>query len=148
MADFIISKNKEDKMGLFDFLKKPKTDMEQYYETRNARETQNYGQNNDSFNPYDTQSIMDSQEFRITVQDVFNITGRGTVITGQVESGSVSVGDEVTIQRANGTMVKSVVTGIEQFRKLLNSAGPGDNVGLLLRGLSKSDISKGDVITK
>ena len=135
-------------MGLFDFLKKPKTDMEQYYETRNARETQNYGQNNGSFNPYDTQSVMDSQTFRITVQDVFSITGRGTVITGQVESGSVNVGDEVTIQRQNGTMVKSVVTGIEQFRKLLNHAQVGDNVGILLRGLSKSDISKGDVITK
>lgn len=126
-------------MGLFDFLKKPKTDMEQYYEARNA---------STSFDPYDAQSVMGSQTFRLTVEDVFSITGRGTVVTGQVESGSVNVGDEVIIQRQNVTMTKSVVTGIEQFRKLLNSAGPGDNVGLLLRGLSKNDISKGDVITK
>ena len=126
-------------MGLFDFLKKPKTDMEQYYEARNASA---------SFNPYDAQSVMDSQTFCLTVQDVFSITGRGTVVTGQVESGSVNVGDEVIIRRQNGTMTKSVVTGIEQFRKLLNYAQVGDNVGILLRGLSKNDIGQGDVITK
>lgn len=135
-------------MGFFDFLKKQKSDVEQYYEERNAREAQNYGQNNDSLNPYDAQSVMDAQTFRITVQDVFSITGRGTVITGQVESGSVRVGDEVVIQRVNGTRGKTTITGIEQFRKMLDSAQVGDNVGLLLRGVTKADIGKGDVLTK
>lgn len=135
-------------MGLFDFLKKPNTDMEQYYEERDARQAQNYARNDASFNPYDTQSVMDSQTFRITVQDVFSITGRGTVITGQIQSGSVRVGDEVIVQRLNGARVSTTVTGIEQFRKMLDCGKAGDNVGILLRGLSKSDISKGDVITK
>ncbi len=140
-------------MGLFDFLKKQKTDVEQYYEERKAREVQQnnslqYAQNKENINPYDAESLLDGQIFRITVQDVFSITGRGTVITGQIESGSVRVGDEVIIQRLNGNKVSTVVTGIEQFRKLLDYGKAGDNVGILLRGVTKSDVSKGDVITK
>ena len=82
------------------------------------------------------------------MQDVFTITGRGTVIVGQVESGSVHVGDNVTLKRLDGSTRNVTVTGIEMFRKVMNVAQTGDNVGILLRGLTKDDISKGDVLYK
>ena len=81
--------------------------------------------------------------FRMTVEDVFDIRGRGTVATGRIESGAVSVGAEITIQRAAGGVKKTTVTGIESFRKALKQAAAGDNIGLLL----KDDVQRGDVLT-
>ena len=132
-------------MGLFDFFKKPKNMMEEYYEERNKREAANQQAEDFQYNPIGQQ---DFSEFRITVEDVFTITGRGTVITGQVESGEVRVGDTLRIQRVNGQIGTTVVTGIEQFRKMLDYAKTGDNVGMLLRDVTKNDIGKGDVLTK
>ena len=80
------------------------------------------------------------------VEDVFSITGRGTVATGRVETGVVKVGDEVQILGL-GEDKKSVVTGVEMFRKILDEGEAGDNVGLLLRGIDKSEIKRGMVIT-
>lgn len=120
-------------MGLFNFFKKEKTDVEQYYEERAKREDVN-----GTADPY--------SGFRITVEDVFTITGRGTVITGKVESGKIAVGDEVTLQRVDGSSRRVVIIGIEQFRKMMDTAVAGDNVGILLRGLSRSDIGKGDIL--
>ena len=84
--------------------------------------------------------------FLMPVEDVFSITGRGTVATGRIETGIVKVGDEVQILGL-GEDKKSVVTGVEMFRKLLDQGEAGDNVGLLLRGIDKNEIKRGMVIT-
>ena len=83
--------------------------------------------------------------FLMPVEDVFSITGRGTVATGRIETGIIKVGDEVQILGLGADM-KSVVTGVEMFRKLLDQGEAGDNVGLLLRGIDKKDIKRGMVI--
>ena len=84
--------------------------------------------------------------FLMPVEDVFSITGRGTVATGRVETGIIKVGDEVQIIGLGAEGKKSVVTGVEMFRKLLSQGEAGDNVGLLLRGVDKNEIKRGMVI--
>ena len=84
--------------------------------------------------------------FLMPVEDIFSITGRGTVATGRIETGVVKVGDEVQILGL-GEDKKSVVTGVEMFRKLLDQGEAGDNVGLLLRGIDKDEVKRGMVIT-
>jgi elongation factor Tu len=83
--------------------------------------------------------------FRMTIADVFFIRGRGTVVTGQIESGTLNVDDEIYIQRSNSSR-KVTVTGIEMFRKILDQAKAGDNVGVLLRDITKQEVEKGDVL--
>jgi elongation factor Tu len=85
--------------------------------------------------------------FLMSIEDVFSITGRGTVATGRIERGVVTVGDEVEIVGMKDTQ-KTTVTGVEMFRKLLDSGQAGDNVGLLLRGIEKSAIERGQVLSK
>ena len=84
--------------------------------------------------------------FLMPIEDVFSITGRGTVATGRIETGIVKVGDEVQIIGLGADGKKSVVTGVEMFRKLLDQGEAGDNVGLLLRGIDKNEIKRGMVI--
>ena len=84
--------------------------------------------------------------FLMPVEDVFSITGRGTVATGRIETGVVKVGDEVQILGL-GEDKKSVITGVEMFRKILDEGEAGDNVGLLLRGIDKNEVKRGMVIT-
>jgi len=86
--------------------------------------------------------------FIMPVEDVFSITGRGTVATGRVEKGVVKVGDEVEIVGLMEAPRKTVVTGVEMFRKLLDQAVAGDNIGALLRGIQRTDIERGQVIAK
>lgn len=86
--------------------------------------------------------------FLMPVEDVFTITGRGTVATGRVERGVLHVGDEVEIVGLSEDSRKVVVTGIEMFRKLLDEAQAGDNVGVLLRGVQRTDIERGQVLAK
>ncbi len=85
--------------------------------------------------------------FLMSIEDVFSITGRGTVVTGRVERGVVKVGDEVEIVGFGETR-KTVVTGVEMFRKLLDQAQAGDNIGALLRGIGKDDVERGQVLAK
>ena len=85
--------------------------------------------------------------FLMPVEDVFTITGRGTVATGRVERGTVKVGDTVEIV-GMGSKLSTVITGVEMFRKLLDQAEAGDNVGLLLRGIQRTDIERGQVLCK
>ena len=87
------------------------------------------------------------QPFLMPVEDVFTITGRGTVATGRVERGVVKVGDNVAIV-GMGSDKASVVTGVEMFRKLLDEAQAGDNIGVLLRGIQRTDIERGQVLCK
>lgn len=86
--------------------------------------------------------------FLMPVEDVFSITGRGTVATGRVERGTVKVGDEVEIIGLNTERRKTVVTGVEMFRKLLDQAQAGDNIGCLLRGIDRKEIERGQVLAK
>ncbi len=86
--------------------------------------------------------------FMMPVEDVFSITGRGTVATGRVERGQVSVGDEVEIVGLAEDASKTTVTGVEMFRKLLDYAEAGDNIGALLRGVSREEIKRGQVLAK
>ena len=86
--------------------------------------------------------------FLMPVEDVFSITGRGTVATGRVERGTVKVGDEVEILGLTDERRKSVVTGVEMFHKLLDQAEAGDNIGVLLRGIDKKEIERGQVVCK
>ena len=86
--------------------------------------------------------------FLMTVEDVFSITGRGTVATGRVERGTLHVSDEVEIIGIHDDVKKTVVTGIEMFRKLLDEAQAGDNIGALLRGIQRTEIERGQVLIK
>ncbi|MDB2120821.1 elongation factor Tu [Clostridium paraputrificum] len=86
--------------------------------------------------------------FLMPVEDVFTITGRGTVATGRVERGILHVGDEVEVVGLKEEKMKTVVTGIEMFRKLLDEAQAGDNIGALLRGVQRTDIERGQVLAK
>ena len=86
--------------------------------------------------------------FLMPVEDVFTITGRGTVATGRVEQGVVKTGEEIEIVGIHKEIAKTVVTGVEMFRKLLDQGQAGDNVGCLLRGVKREDIERGQVLSK
>ncbi|MCF6097829.1 elongation factor Tu, partial [Thermovorax subterraneus] len=86
--------------------------------------------------------------FLMPIEDVFSITGRGTVVTGRVERGTLKVGDEVEIVGLSPEKKKTVVTGVEMFRKVLDQAVAGDNIGALLRGIDKNEVERGMVIAK
>ena len=100
----------------------------------------------DEFIPTPERSV--DKPFLMPVEDVFSITGRGTVATGRIERGIIKLNEEVDIVGIIEKKMKSVVTGIEMFRKLLNEGQAGDNAGLLLRGVDKNDIMRGMVICK
>jgi elongation factor Tu len=100
----------------------------------------------DSFIPLPTRDT--DKPFLMPVEDVFSITGRGTVATGRIETGVINSGDPVDILGMGAENLKSVVTGVEMFRKILDRGEAGDNTGLLLRGVEKSQIKRGMVICK
>jgi elongation factor Tu len=86
--------------------------------------------------------------FLMPIEDIFSITGRGTVVTGRVERGVVKVGEEVEIVGMRAETKKTVVTGVEMFRKLLDEGQAGDNIGALLRGIDKDEVERGQVLAK
>ena len=100
----------------------------------------------DSYIPTPERPI--DQPFLMPIEDVFTITGRGTVVTGRVERGTVKVQDEVEIVGLAPESKKTVVTGVEMFRKLLDQAEAGDNIGVLLRGIERKDVERGQVLAK
>ena len=99
----------------------------------------------DSYIPQPERAI--DKPFLMPVEDVFSISGRGTVVTGRVERGIVKVGDEVEIVGLRPT-IKTIVTGVEMFRKLLDQGQAGDNIGALLRGTKREDVERGQVLAK
>jgi elongation factor Tu len=99
----------------------------------------------DSYIPLPERAI--DKPFLMPVEDIFSISGRGTVVTGRIERGVVKVGEEIEIIGLRPT-VKKVVTGVEMFRKLLDQGQAGDNVGLLLRGVERKDVERGQVLAK
>ena len=102
--------------------------------------------NVDSYIPTPERAV--DKPFLMPVEDVFSITGRGTVATGRVERGQIKVQDEIEIVGLNDKPRKSVVTGVEMFRKLLDFAQAGDNIGALLRGVDRKEIERGQVLAK
>jgi elongation factor Tu len=100
----------------------------------------------DDYIPLPTRPI--DQAFLMSVEDVFSITGRGTVATGRIERGKIKVGEAVEIVGLIDKPLTSTVTGVEMFKKILDEGQAGDNAGLLLRGIEKSDIRRGMVICK
>ncbi len=103
----------------------------------------------DAVDEYIPTPVRDADKpFLMPVEDVFTITGRGTVVTGRVERGTVKVGDEVEIVGLAPETRKTVVTGVEMFRKVLDQAVAGDNIGCLLRGVDKKDVERGQVLAK
>ena len=100
----------------------------------------------DSYIPTPERDV--DKPFLMPIEDVFTITGRGTVVTGRVERGQVRVGDTVDIVGLNEETGKTVVTGVEMFRKLLDYAETGDNIGCLLRGIDRKDVERGQVLAK
>ncbi|MCP0913808.1 EF-Tu/IF-2/RF-3 family GTPase [Legionella sp. 27cVA30] len=99
----------------------------------------------DSYIPEPVRNI--DKSFLLPIEDVFSISGRGTVVTGRVESGIVKVGEEVEIVGIRDT-VKTTCTGVEMFRKLLDEGRAGDNVGVLLRGTKRDEVERGQVLAK
>jgi elongation factor Tu len=100
----------------------------------------------DDYIPIPTRQV--DKPFLMPVEDVFSITGRGTVATGRIETGVINTGEEVEIVGMREESKKSVVTGVEMFRKILDRGEAGDNVGLLLRGIDKDEIWRGMVVAK
>ena len=99
----------------------------------------------DSYVPEPARDL--DKPFLMPIEDVFSITGRGTVVTGKVEQGVVHVGDEIEIVGIKAT-AKTTCTGVEMFRKLLDQGQAGDNIGVLLRGTKKEDVERGQVLAK
>jgi elongation factor Tu len=100
----------------------------------------------DAYIPEPTRDV--DKPFLMPVEDVFSITGRGTVATGRIEQGVVKVGDEVEVVGIRPRTTRTVATGVEMFRKLLDQGQAGDNVGVLLRGVKREDIERGQVLAK
>jgi len=100
----------------------------------------------DTYIPLPVRAV--DKDFLMPIEDVFSITGRGTVATGRIETGVINSGDPVEIIGLGAEKLKSVVTGVEMFRKILDRGEAGDNTGLLLRGIEKDDIARGMVIVK
>ena len=127
-------------MGLFDFLKrKPMETVSADEQLKTDTERQAAGQTIQST------EIALSGDFMMEVEDVFTITGRGTVVTGRIQSGRIAINESVTIRE---TGIVTQIAGIEQFRKTLDTAQEGDNVGLLLKNVSRDDIARGNHLVK
>ena len=127
-------------MGLFDiFRKTAKDDVAKELDQIRQRQRQE---------PDSTPGEAADESGILIVEDVFSITGRGTVVTGTISAGTFNTGDRVEIIRLDGTTLITTVTGLEAFRKLLTSARQGDNVGMLLKGIGRSEISRGDTVRR
>jgi len=116
------------------------------YEGENVKSILKLLEAADSYIPEPKRDV--DKPFLMAVEDVFSISGRGTVVTGRIERGKVKTGEEVDLVGIHPQIKKSVVTGVEMFRKILDEGQAGDNVGLLLRGIEKEDIERGMVIAK
>ena len=100
----------------------------------------------DSYIPEPTRAL--DRPFLMPIEDVFTITGRGTVVTGRVEQGKIEVGNEVEIVGIHEKVEKTTVTGLEMFQKILDFAQAGDNAGALLRGVKREEVERGQVLAK
>ena len=103
----------------------------------------------DAVDEYIPQPVRQNEKpFLMPIEDIFSITGRGTVVTGRIETGTIHVNDPVELVGFGDAPKNTVVTGVEMFRKLLDQGEAGDNVGLLLRGIDKKEVKRGEVVAK
>ncbi|MCP1224642.1 EF-Tu/IF-2/RF-3 family GTPase [Sebaldella sp. S0638] len=101
-----------------------------------------------SNNKINSADFYSSGNFELEIEDVFSITGRGTVVTGLIKSGVIRKGDKVFIKKTNGAVIEDTVTGIESMRKILDTGEAGGHVGLLLKNSKRNDLERGDKVTK
>ena len=101
-----------------------------------------------SNNKINSADFYSSGSFELEIEDVFSITGRGTVVTGLIKSGMIRKGDKVFIKKTNGAVMEDTVTGIESMRKILDTGEAGGHVGLLLKNSKRNDLERGDKVTK
>ena len=101
-----------------------------------------------SNNKINSADFYSSGSFELEIEDVFSITGRGTVVTGLIKSGMIRKGDKVFIKKTNGAVMEDTVTGIESMRKILDTGKAGGHVGLLLKNSKRNDLERGDKVTK
>ena len=101
-----------------------------------------------SNNKINSADFYSSGSFELEIEDVFSITGRGTVVTGLIKSGMIRKGDKVFIKKTNGAVMEDTVTGIESMRKILDTGEAGSHVGLLLKNSKRNDLERGDKVTK
>jgi elongation factor Tu len=122
--------------------------VESSSEDMNAEEYKSLGELIEALDTYIPEPVRDTEKpYLMPIEDVFTISGRGTVVTGRIERGIVKVGEEVEIVGISETK-KTVATGVEMFRKLLDEGRAGDNVGVLLRGTGKEEVERGMVLAK
>ena len=121
---------------MFEFLKKKKSEEELYLEDLNRRKQ-----------AQDLCSSSSSITFELKVEDVFSISGRGTVVTGRIARGKIAQGDRVIIRGREGRTLETKIGGIEAFRKVLRKASQGEVVALLLLGIQKDQVHPGDILT-
>jgi translation elongation factor EF-1alpha len=131
------------KMGLFDIFKK----KEDALGNQIVSDMNMGAQSPNSYTFMGDVELIESASFKMTVEDVFTITGRGTVACGVIEFGEIHMRDDVKIQ-THDKVIKTVITGVVKYRKLKDIAQAGDNVGLLLRGIDRNEIQKGDIVYK
>lgn len=124
-------------MGLFDFFHK-KDDI-----TREIDEIHARSNKAPAFTNFDTRT-----NAVFLIDDIFNITGRGVVVTGTVKQGTFQSGDKIELEKQDGSILPCTIKGLEMFRKILSSATVGDNVGILLSGVGKLDVRPGDRLCK
>ena len=135
-------------MGFFDIFKKKKDDLTQAVEDAESYKSKADAPVVGSSDYSDNRQSPPASGGRgeMTIQDVFSITGRGTVVTGKISSGSFTTSSNAEILRADGSRISVKIDGIEMFRKILNTASEGDNVGILLEKISRNDVSTGDTL--
>jgi translation elongation factor EF-Tu-like GTPase len=103
---------------------------------------------NKEYNKTDSFNINSSAGFVMEIEDVFSITGRGTVVTGKIKSGIIKKGERVFIKKSDGTVLEDIAVGIESFSKMKDTAEAGQNIGLLLKNIKRDRLQRGDIITK
>lgn len=134
-------------MGLFNFFKKKEVDELGNVIGENSADELGNPINNIESN-IDPTGLDGTASFKMVIEDIFTITGRGTVVTGVVEFGNLKIMDDIIIFTQDGKKIATKVAGIEQFRKIVDEAHEGEHIGLLLPRVYRSDVNKGDIIYK
>lgn len=135
-------------VGIFIYFKFLKTDNNQSINSNNQDIIKNSNANlTNSTNETTRNSNLD-EDFSMTIENVYTVTGSGTVVTGKVKSGTVYINDSVQIVNSDNQVKSATVTGIEMYREIHSSATAGDSAGLILNGIEKDEVKIGDVLTK
>lgn len=136
-------------VGVFVYFRFIKVSKNESTDVQNITENSGNSNNRTDTSYNKDPNYKEKATFLMTIEDVFSITGRGTVVTGRIEKGTIKVNDTVQIIGVNGEVIKTTtIIGIEVLRENLDSATVGDNVGLILKNIKKDEVEKGQVLTK